>query len=138
MDEFSSARPNEEGVSQSAQCKAYVLSHFAFWITASQGAQSHNTIVSSRFMFHGVPNPRFPFVQQQVHRLSCYGCVLLCVSRHYEEVLEPNSRGHTEAWESITPTRGATPRRGSPSPQLKGPRQGVGIHHPNSRGRLAT
>ena len=32
----------------------------------------------------------------------------------------PNSRGHTEAWESVSPTRGATPKCGSPYPQLKG------------------
>ena len=32
-----------------------------------------------------------------------------------------NSRGHTEAWESLMPTRGATPKRGNPYPQLKGP-----------------
>ena len=59
----------------------------------------------------------------------------------------PNSKGHakawesvsptqraTEAWESINPTEGATPKRGSPSPQLKGPRQSAGVHHPNSMG----
>ena len=45
-----------------------------------------------------------------------------------------NSRGHTKAWESITPTRGATPKRGSLYPQLKGPHQSVGVHHPHSRG----
>ena len=26
----------------------------------------------------------------------------------------PNSRGHTEAWVSLTPTKGATPKRRSP------------------------
>ena len=31
------------------------------------------------------------------------------------EVHHPNSRGHTVAWESITPTRGAMTKRGSPS-----------------------
>ena len=30
----------------------------------------------------------------------------------------PASRGHTEAWESITPTQGVTPKYGSLSPQL--------------------
>ena len=35
------------------------------------------------------------------------------------EVRQPNSKGHTEVWESITPTQGATQKRGSPSPQLK-------------------
>ena len=34
--------------------------------------------------------------------------------------LNPNSRGHTEAWDSLDPTQGATPKHGSPSPQLKG------------------
>ena len=60
----------------------------------------------------------------------------------------PNSRGHTKVWESITPTPGATPKRGSPqlqlqeatlkhgspSPQLKGPHRSVGVHNPNLRG----
>ena len=45
-----------------------------------------------------------------------------------------NSRGHPKAWQSICPTRGATPKRGSPYPQLEGPRQSVGVHIPNSRG----
>ena len=49
-------------------------------------------------------------------------------------VHHPNSRGHTQAWESITPTQGAILKRGSPSPQLKGPYSSVGVHHPNSRG----
>ena len=44
------------------------------------------------------------------------------------------SRGHTKAWESITPTRGAMPKRGSPSPQLKGPQQSVEAHDPDLRG----
>ena len=29
----------------------------------------------------------------------------------------PNLRGHTEAWESMFPTRGATPKSGSPYPR---------------------
>ena len=32
----------------------------------------------------------------------------------------PNSRGHTEAWESVSRTRGATPKRGDAYPQLQG------------------
>ena len=43
----------------------------------------------------------------------------------------PNSRGHTEAWESVSPTQGAIPKRGSPYPQLKGPHRSVEVHHPN-------
>ena len=50
------------------------------------------------------------------------------------EVHIPNSRGHAKAWESISPTREAMPKRGSPYPQLKGPRQSVGVQIPNSRG----
>ena len=46
----------------------------------------------------------------------------------------PNSRGHTEAWESVSPTQGVTPKRGSPYPQLKGPHQSMGVRIPNSRG----
>ena len=45
-----------------------------------------------------------------------------------------NSSGHTEAWESISPTRGATLKCGSPYPQLEGPHRSVGVHIPNSRG----
>ena len=48
------------------------------------------------------------------------------------EVHDPNSKGHTEAWESITQTQRATPKSGSPSTQLKGPHRSVGVHHPNS------
>ena len=36
--------------------------------------------------------------------------------------------------ESISPTQGATLKRGSPSPQLKRPHQSVGFHIPNPRG----
>ena len=52
MDNFSSARPNtEEGASQGAEsCKTYVLSRFAFRVSASWGAQSHNAVLSSRFV----------------------------------------------------------------------------------------
>ena len=39
----------------------------------------------------------------------------------------PNSRGHTEAWGSVSPTQGATPKHRSPYPQLKGPHQSVGV-----------
>ena len=46
----------------------------------------------------------------------------------------PNSRGHTEAWEFISPTQGATPKMESPYPQLRGPHRSVGVHIPNSRG----
>ena len=69
-------------------------------------------------------------------------------------------RGHAKVWESIiptrgvtpkrgspssqleglrqsmtsnTPTQGATPTRGSPSPQLEGPGQSMGVSQPNSR-----
>ena len=52
---------------------------------------------------------------------------------HYS-VRIPNSRGHTKAWESVSPTQGATQKRGSPYPQLKGPHQSVGVCIPNSRG----
>ena len=34
--------------------------------------------------------------------------------RNAEKRRIPNSRGHTEAWESVSPTQGATPKRGSP------------------------
>ena len=45
-----------------------------------------------------------------------------------------NSRGNAKARESVSPTRGATPKRGSSYPQLKGPHQSVGVRIPNSRG----
>ena len=44
---------------------------FVFHITASWGAQSHNAVVLSRFVFHRVPNPGTLFVM-----VVCY-----CVSR---------------------------------------------------------
>ena len=46
----------------------------------------------------------------------------------------PNPRGHAKAWESISPTPGATPKRGSPYPQLEGPHRSLGVRIPNSRG----
>ena len=47
--------------------------------------------------------------------------------------------GHAKVWEFVSPTQGAMPKRGrpkcgSPYPQLKGPRQSVGVHIPSSRG----
>ena len=45
----------------------------------------------------------------------------------------PNSRDHTEVWESVSPTRGAAPKCGSAYPQLEGPRQSVGVRIPNLR-----
>ena len=36
--------------------------------------------------------------------------------------------GQAKTGQSVTSTRGATPKRESPSPQLKGPHQSVGVH----------
>ena len=36
--------------------------------------------------------------------------------------------GQAKTGEPVTSTRGAMPKRGSPSPQLKGPHQSVGVH----------
>ena len=57
------------------------------------------------------------------------------------------SRGHSKAWESVSPTQGASPKRLSPHPELNGPHQSkgirsqlegrhqsVGVRTPNSRG----
>ena len=52
----------------------------------------------------------------------------------YPGVGIPNSKGHTEAWESISPTKRATPKHGCPSPQLKGPHRSMGAPNPNSMG----
>ena len=49
-------------------------------------------------------------------------------------VHDPNSRGHTKGRDSITPTRGATPKHGSPSPQVEGPHRSLGVHFPSSTG----
>ena len=49
-------------------------------------------------------------------------------------VLNPNSKGDIEAWDSPTPIRGATQKRGNPYPQLKRPHRSVGVLNPNSRG----
>ena len=51
-------------------------------------------------------------------------------------VYRPNSTGHAKAWESITPTPGATPNRGIPWLQLEGPCRRIGVHHPYSRGHI--
>ena len=45
-----------------------------------------------------------------------------------------NLRGHTEAWNSITPTQGNTPKLGSPSPQREGPNRSLQIHNRSSIG----
>ena len=45
-------------------------------------------------------------------------------------VHHPNSKGHTEAWESISPTQNAKLKLRSPSAKLKG----LGNNYPNSRG----
>ena len=45
----------------------------------------------------------------------------------------PNSGGHTESWESVSPTQGATPKRGSLYLQLEGPRQSVGMRDKKER-----
>ena len=63
------------------------------------------------------------------------------VSRTHAEKLGvqiPTSRGNVEAWESVSPTLGATPRREGVYPQLKGPHQGVGVGIPNPRGKLGS
>ena len=36
--------------------------------------------------------------------------------------------GQAKTGQSVTSTRRATPKHGSPSPQLKGPHQSVGVH----------
>ena len=41
-----------------------------------------------------------------------------------------NSRGNNTVRESITPTQGATMKLGSPSPQLEGGHQRLGVHDP--------
>ena len=46
----------------------------------------------------------------------------------------PNSRGHAKVWESVSPTQGAMPKRGSLYPQLDRPRKSVGVRIPNSTG----
>ena len=46
----------------------------------------------------------------------------------------PNSRGHTKAWKFVSPTQGATPRRGRLYHQLKGPQQSTRVGIPNSKG----
>ena len=54
-----------------------------------------------------------------------YGLPCFCMT---PQVRETDS--HALAW----PNRGATPKRGSPYPQLEGPRQSVGVRIPHSRG----
>ena len=47
-----------------------------------------------------------------------------------------NSRGHTKARESISPTQGSARKQGGPYPQLKGPQRSVGVHIPNARRKV--
>ena len=54
-------------------------------------------------------------------------------SRGHTKARNPNSRGHTKACESITPTRGATLKRASPSPQFERPHRSVGVYNANLR-----
>ena len=56
--------------------------------------------------------------QQHKRRPMC-GAAVLGLATHVLPVSWPLSL--TEAWESITPYKEATPKRGSPSPQLEGP-----------------
>ena len=44
----------------------------------------------------------------------------------------PDSICNTEAWESLFPILGGTPKSGSAYPQLQGPHQSVGIRIPNT------
>ena len=82
MDEFSSARPNtKEGASQGAQsCKAYVSSRFAFWITASWGAQSHNMLLRVVSCCMVCPIPELRLCNNKY--IICHATfVCYCVSR---------------------------------------------------------
>ena len=45
----------------------------------------------------------------------------------------PQLNGHTQAWESVSPTQGATTKRGSAYANFKGPRQRVGVWILNPR-----
>ena len=45
----------------------------------------------------------------------------------------PHSKCHTRGWDSVSPTGGATPKRGSLYPTLEGPHHSVGVLIPNSR-----
>ena len=67
-------------------------------------------------------------------RFSLTGCPCHRYGSPYPQVHHPNSKGHTETWKSVSPTQRATPKRGNSPPQLKRPRQSVGVHHPNSKG----
>ena len=50
------------------------------------------------------------------------------------EYASKQGKSQTKVTESISPTQGAVPKRGSPYPELKGPPKRAGVNHPNSRG----
>ena len=84
MDDFSSARPNtEEGASQGARfCKAYVSSCFAFRITASWGAQSHNCGRFESFsVSRGAQSQNFGCANNKY--IVCHTMVVCCCVSRY-------------------------------------------------------
>ena len=57
-------------------------------------------------------------------------------------VLNPNSRGHTQLRDFLSPTHGATPKVGTtpkcgiPLSQLEGPHRSMLVLNPNPRGQI--
>ena len=70
------------------------------------------------------------FLQEGIHLHLCFQLVVqlrFLISRDAASHRAFDC-GQAKTRQSVTPTRGATPKRGNPSPQLKGLRQSVGVH----------
>ena len=69
------------------------------------------------------------FLQEGIHVNLCFQLVVqprFLISRDAASH-RAFECGQAKTRQSVTSTRGATPKRGSPSPQLKGPHQSVGV-----------
>ena len=113
-----------------------------------QNAESHTHILffvqlKAHSLYQLVPKPRMCPPHPQLDRgakslaegnpTSVNFCFQLVVQPRFLISRDAASHrafncGQAKTGQSITSTRGATPKRESPSPQLKGPHQSVGVH----------
>ena len=112
-----------------------------------QNAESHTHILffvqlKAHSPYQLVPKPRVcvhpilnwtggqSFLQEGIHINLCFQLVVqprFLISRDAAPHRAFDCR-QAKTRQSVTSTRGATPKRGSPSPQIKGPHQSVGVH----------
>ena len=125
--------------------------HMEAWesITATQAATLKRGSPSPQFneprggMGVHHPNSRRPHPSRGLHHGNSKGRM----KRRSPPTHQPNSRGGTKMWESITPIQGmalkhgnlsphqgATPQPASPSARLMRPHRTIRVHHATSRG----